>query len=521
MPPIPTVTITVQDNGASAALSVPQQSVQLVVGVAIGGTVVQPYASTSPQGIQTQYIGGPLVEAAGLVAQVGNVAVCVSCPVVTAGTANSVQATVPNGSTSVITVSLDATYGAWDRYFILMRCLKGQASTTAGGGIVQISLDAGRNWGAPITLGAGQTTLYLGSGSLTSRVPGGTGVQINIATGSLAGPTTIAGVLTYDTWQFSTAAPTWNDAGVDAALAAFFGSQYAVAGVGSMHIVGTLAAGDISAFQTAIQAGTNGYVYSRAIGELRDALDPVAWGGSGETEAAWMTALATVVSGETAQPRMAVDGGYYNTLSPYANPAGGSPAYRRPLAWSHAVRRTQIPLQRRAGRVKDGPYSSIVVNAASDPFDGFIYHDERVTPGLNAARIGAALTWPRKGLGFFQCQEPLLSAPGSQFTEIAIGNVLDAACDIGYATGVEEVSDDLQTQPNGTLDPVALNKFQGTIQIAENEGLVQTPLVSSVTVTVSPTQNVNATGVIPVTISVVPRGYVNAVSETINLSTGS
>ncbi len=233
-----------------------------------------------------------------------------------------------------------------------------------------------------------------------------------------------------------------------------------------------------------------------------------------------MTRLSTFISGDASQPRVTADGGWYNTPSPYANSAGGLPSYRRPLAWSHAVRRTQIPLQRRAGRVKDGPYSTIVVNPASDPGDGFVYHDERVTPGLNAARIGSALTWPKKGQGFFQCQEPLLSAPGSQFTELAIGNVLDAACDIGYAAGVEEVSDDLLTQANGTLDPVALNQFQGDVQTALNEGMVQTALVSSVTAVVSKTANVNATGIIPVTISVLPRGYANAIQETINLSNG-
>jgi hypothetical protein len=516
MPPIPQVVIQVEDNGASAALSVPQSNVQLKIGVAIGGVVNQPYASSNPQSIQNQFIGGPLVEAAGLVAQAGNIPICISCPIVTPGTANPVQTTVPNGSTSAVTASVDATYGAWDKMYVKARCTVTGTIGTAPGPSVQISLDAGKNWGAPISLGTANT-LYLGSGSLTNRLAGGTGVQLNFGAGVLSGP---VGQV-YDTWQFATNPPLWNDAGVEDALAAFFASQYAVAGVGSTHIVGVCAAGDISAIQTSAQTGTNGYVYTRAIVELRDALDPVAWGGSGETEATWMAALATVVAGETAQPRICADGGYYNTPSPYANAAGGAPAYRRPLAWSHAVRRTQIGLQRRAGRVKDGPYSTIVVNAATDSQDGFIYHDERVTPGLNAARIGAALTWPKKGLGFFHCQEPLLSAPGSQFTELAIGNVLDAACDIGYAEGVEEVSDDLPLQSNGTLNPVALNVFQGNIQAAENEGLVQTPLVSAVTVTVSKTQNVATTGVIPVTISVLPRGYVNAVNETINLSTGS
>lgn len=509
-PPIPTVTITVQDGGASAALSVPRSSVQLKIGCAVGGTPNQPYATTNPTNLQTQFVGGPLVEAGGLVCQAGNVCLAVSCPIATPGTAGAVQTDATNGSTAAVTYTLDSTNGAWDWYYVKVVCVTSGTIGVAGI-VLKVSLDAGRNYGSPLPLGTA-STLYLGQGSLASPAVGGTGVQLNFGSGDLK-----AG----DSWSFYTIGPQWDDSGVAAAFAAYFASQYAVAGVGSTHVVGPCAgSSDISTIQTAQQTGTNGYVYQRAIVELRDALPPTAWGGSGETEAAWMTALSTFVSGATA-PRVDADAGWYNTPSAYANQAGGLPSYRRPGAWSHAVRRTQIPLQRRAGRVKDGPYANIVVNASADPADGFIYHDERVTPGLNAARIGSLLTWPKKGLGFFQCQEPLLSAPGSQFTELVIGNVLDAACDIGYAVGVEEVSDDLKTQANGTLDPVDRQQFQNEIQTALNQGMIQTPLASAVTAIVSSTQNVNATGIIPVTISVLPRGYVNTVSETINLETGS
>lgn len=510
MPQIPSVTITVNDNGASAAISVPQANVQLKVGCAIGGTANQPFATTNPQALQAQFIGGPLVEAGGLVCQVGNVCVAVSCPIVTKGAATAVVATTPGGSTSVVTVTVDTTPGAWDAYYVKVRCLTGGTRGTAGI-VVQVSLDAGRNYGSPIALGTA-TVLYLGQGALNTPVVGGTGVQVNFAAGTL-----VAG----DSWQFSTSAPYPNDAGIQAALAAFFSSQYAVQGVGSIHVVGDAPGGStIANIQTSLQTGTAGFVYQRAIVELRDALAPAAWGGSGETEATWMTALGTFVAGNAAQPRIAADAGHYNQPSAFANQAGGLPSYRRPLAWAHAVRRTQVSLQRRAGRVKDGPYANIVVNPQTDPADGFIYHDERTTPGLNAARIGSALTWPKKGAGFFQCQEPLLSAPGSQFTELAIGNVLDVACDIAYATGVEEVSDDLQAQKNGTLDPVALNTFQGSIQNALDQGMIQTPLVSNVTALVSTTANVVATGIIPVTVTVEPRAYANAISEQINLSNG-
>jgi hypothetical protein len=510
MPAIPSVTITVQDNGSSAALSVPQTTIQLKIGCAIGGgtsgNVI--LATTSPQTLQSTLIGGPLVESGGLVAQAGNVCLAITAPIVTKGSATAVTATVPGGSSSTVTTTLDSTYGAWDTYYVRARCITGGTIGTAGI-VLQVSLDAGRNYGTPIALGTA-TSLGLGA-TLNSAVMGGNGIQLNFGAGTM-----VAG----DYWQFSTTQPLWNDAGVQAALAVFYASQYAVAGVGSVHIVGTCAAGDISAFQTTIQGGTAGFVYNRAIVELRDASPPVAWGGSGETESAWITALAAVVVGESAQPRIAADGGWYNTPSPYANAAGGAPAYRRPLAWSHALRRTQIPLQRRAGRVKDGPYSSILVNPSTDSGDQFIYHNEGVNPGLNAARIGSAMTWPKKGQGFFQCQEPLLSAPGSQFTELVIGNVLDSACDIGYAAGVEEVSDDLKTQTNGTLDPVDLNVFQQNVQNALNEGMIQTPMVSAVTATVNPSWNVQSTGTIPLAISVQPRAYANAIVETISLQNG-
>ena len=514
MPAIPSVTITVADNGASAALTVPASNIQLKIGCAIGGTVNQPFATTLPSSLQTQFVGGPLVEAGGLVCQAGNVCVAISVPIVTKGTAYAVQATVPGGSTSVVTTTLDATNGCWDQYYVRLKCLTGGTIGTSGI-IVQTSLDAGRNWGTPISLGTA-ASLYLGNGTLTSRVIGGTGIQLNFAAGTM-----VAG----DSWQFGTTPPLGNAAGKVAALAAFQASQYGVAGVGSAHSVGDTMHGgstdlETASLQTQLQSGVAIFEFNRLIVELRDALTPTTWGGSGETEATWIAALSTATSGLVAQPRVCADGGYYNTPSPYANPAGGLPSYRRPAAWSHAVRRTQIPLQRRAGRVKDNPYSTIVVNPATDPTDGFIYHDERVNPGLNAARVGSLMTWPKKGAGYFQCQEPLLSAPGSQFTELVIGNVLDVACTIGYAAGVEEVSDDLLLQASGALDPIARNVFQGGIQSALSAGMIQTPLVSSVTATVDPVHNVLADNPIPVVISVTPRGYVNAISETINLSNG-
>jgi hypothetical protein len=518
-PPIPTVSVVVSDQGGVATISVPVSQTQLKIGVAIGAPANIPVATSSPQYLQTN-LGdgcGPLVESGGLVCANGGVVIAVPAPVVNAGTCNAVQATTPNGSSSTITATVDSTYGCYDTYFVKVIPTVSGTIGTAPGPTIQVSGDAGRNYGPPISLGAANS-LYLGSGSLNNPVAGGTGIQLNFGAGTLK-----AG----DSWQFGTTGPQANAAGIVAALAAFQASQYGVAGVGSIHIVGDVMHGgsstdDIASIQTQLQAGVAIYEYQRAIVELRDVKQPAAWGGTAETEATWIAALQTAVSGLTAEPRICADGGNYNTTSVYANASFGLPAYRRPGAWSHAVIRTQIGLQQRAGRVLNAnqPYQSIVVNPASDPSDGFVYHDERVTQGLAAARISCMQTWPKKGAGFFHCTEPLLCAPGSDQDELAIGNILDVACDVAYATGLEQVSNALLLQATGTLDPIALNVLQGTIQQAMNETLVQPGLVSAVTVTVSPTANVGLTGIIPITVAVQPLGYVNSIQETIFVANG-
>jgi hypothetical protein len=513
MPAIPNISVVVQDQGNTVALSVAQQNVQAKYGVAIGGTVNKPVATSSPTALQAALIGGPLVEAAGLVCAAGNVVVAVPCSLVTKGTANAVQASVPNGSTTTITTVVDSTYGAWDSYFVILKCVTSGTIGTAGIQFVT-SLDAGRNWSNVFSLGTAVTS-DLGQ-PLNTVAVGGTGLRIAFGAGTMK-----AG----DSWQFATVGPQSNGAGYAAAIAAFQASQYGVAGVGSSHVVGDLMHGgstvaDVVTISNQVQAGVALYEFQGVIVDLRDALTPTAWGGSGETEAVWISALQTATAGLSNYPRICGGSGYYNTPSPYANSAGGIPAYRRCGTWSQAVRRTQIDVSTRAGEVDLGAYSSILVNPASDPTDGFIYHDERVTPGLNASNIASLMTLPKKGAGFFQCQEPMFSTPGSQITELAIRNVVDVACSVGYATGIGYVSKKLVVQQNGTLDPIQLNIIQGAINKALNETMVQTNLVSAVNVIVSPTQNVLSTGVVPIQIIVTPEPFANSITETISLNTG-
>lgn len=498
---IPTVQITVVDNGASAALVLPQSNVQVVLGVAVGGPANVPVSTTNPATLANVFTAGPLVEAAGLVCQAGGTVIAMRVATVTHGTVTAVTPTVPGTSTASVSVTLDGTNGAYDDYYVRVKCVTSGAIGTAGIQY-QLSLDAGRNYGPILALGVG-----------TSHTIVNTGITVTFGTST---QTMIAG----DYWSFSTTAPAWNDGGVATALSALAASQYAIQGWGSMHLVGVSAKSDIDNIEGNLDALTSQYIYTRCLTTARDAVPPAPWCGAGstETEVAWITALTSNFGGAT-DKRICVGAGYYNMPSPFPNTECGTPAYRRPLTWADAVRRTLVPTQRRGGRVKDGSLTNIVTDPASDPFDGFIYHDERNLQGLDAARFMSAITWPKQ-LGFFICHENLMSPPGSQYTELVFGNVIDVACDIGYATGVNEISDDLRLTDAGTLYPTDALQLQSTLNAALSQGMTNVSMVSSAAATVSQSANVRATNTIQITISVNRRGYVDDITETIQLAAG-
>src|SRR5712691_1914384 len=111
---IPTVQIVVSDNGASVPIQLPQQSVQVKIGVLLSVATIAanvPLASSNPITFQSSLIGGEFCESCGMVAKAGGTVIAVGIPLVTKGTATAVQATVPGGSTSAVTVTLDGTNG--------------------------------------------------------------------------------------------------------------------------------------------------------------------------------------------------------------------------------------------------------------------------------------------------------------------------------------------------------------------------------------------------------------------------
>lgn len=489
------VNITIADGGAAEAI-LPGTSVAFIMGCSSAGTPAQLFATSNPNTLISNAGYGPLPEAAAMLCQAGGTAVCAKTTSNSAGSASAVQFT--GTGTSVIT----ATGTPYDELYVEFLVLNG--GTIGQAGITfAISLDGGRTYGPALNLGTaasyaipntGLTLNFSGSGSLT------------LSTGDFA--------------KLKTTPPKWNDAGVQACLTAFQGSQFAVQGVGLIFLVGDMAGADASTFEGYLDTLAVGHVYNRMIGNARDANAPNAWtGASTETESAWVTSISNDFSAVSAK-RVSVSAGHYNMPSAFANPAAGAPRYRRPLSWAYAARQVTIPPQRHAGRVKDGSLSQIVIDPTNDPKDGFVYHDERTTPGLDGARFATART--RIGLpGFYLVNPNLMSPPGSQFSILPLGNVIDIACDITQQFGQQEINSDVRLNPNGTIYENDARAIESLINAQLQAQMVAKFMVSSASVTVDRTHIIDplkgGDNKLPVTVAVGPRGYILELDATVML----
>lgn len=498
------VNITILDGGGSQ-VQVPLSSVQAVIGWCSAGTPNAITATTSPTTLATACGYGIGVEAAALSCVQGSVVLFCPVALTNKGTATAVTKTGSNGS-SVMTVTLDGTNGAWDDY--LVKVIPAVAGTIGGPPTaIQVSLDNGRNYGPPIALGIASTY----------AIPN-TGITLNFAAGTLG---------IGDVYTFGTSGPNISVGGIQAAITALVNSQYGVVGWGSMHIVGNVGAtgtagiptGAHGADMTAIEgyldtAATvaGGQVFTRSFLSARDASPPSTFGGTGESETSWINALNADTSNVSAK-RLCVGAGNWNMPSAFSNAGAGTPAYRRNIAWAAAAKETTVPPQRHIGRVSDGAMPQISI-FAQDASDGFIYHNEAVNGGLDYKTTGTGGRFMttrlrRKKPGVF-ITNPLLLAPfGSSFWMLPYGSVIDVACDIMVQVGDEFVNEDIRLNANGTIfntDAANLEQiFEGAIN---TEMLANNMISPGTSVVVDRTNNVNVTGVVNWALTIVARGYI-------------
>jgi hypothetical protein len=482
------VEITVLDGGAGSVV-VPASTVQVVIGVSSAGTAAAIVASRNANTLATAVGVGPGPEAAALAILAGGTVLFMRAATVTPGANSAVVSTA--WGTSVLTVSGTPN----DCYLVKVKVV--QAGTIGAVGCrIQISLDAGRTYGPPISLGT--AVLY---------AIAGTGITLNFAAGTLL----LAGYSTFGCTE-----PLTDNASILACLTALQASQYAVAGWGSMHIVGARTGANATTINGYLNTLATGYVFTRAIIGVRDAALPAAYGGAGETDSVWSAAVALDYSAVDAK-RIDAVAGHYNVPSAYPIAAAGAPRYRRSGAFVAAARQVTIPAQRHAGRVRDGALSQIAVDPTLDPSDGFIYHDERTAPALDAARFTSFRT--RIGLpGFYMANPNLMSAPGSVFTLLPLGNVMDVGCSLAHQVGQQDINEDIRLNDNGTIFENEAQAIESSMHGQIDAQMTAKNMISSATVAVDRSNNVRATSEVNVAITLFSRGYILQENVTIGFA---
>lgn len=464
------VNITIEDGGLGIA-PLTADEVSAVIGTSSAGTANRPLVTTKIADLISTFGYGPMVEAAALtIQQTGAPVIAVKTPGTTAGVASAVAAS--GGGTSVMTV----TGAPFDDYDVIVTCVKA-GTIGAAGASIKISMDGGETESAEIALGTANTY----------AIPN-TGLTLNFAAGTLVADCTR---------RFTCAAPVWGASDVQDAIGAL---QEGTNEFSFAHLVGAVDASDAVTFDLEMTGLATEYRYAGLLTHARDFE-------SADTDAAgWRAAIAADFS-SFASTRVSVAAGYYQIASPISGRK-----YRRPLSFAAAARLVARPISEDLGKVRTGSLAAVSTSST----DGKVYHDERVNPGLDAARFLTARTIIGRP-GLYVTNGNMMSAPGSDFTWWQYRRIIDKACKIVRGVLLDYLGSSVRLNPltGYILEKDALD-LESRVRIALRDGLVAPGDVSAVSFAVSRTDNISSTKTINTTTRIQPLGYL----KIINVSLG-
>ncbi len=464
------VNMTIEDGGLGI-LAPSTDDVHAVIGICSGGSATEVWSGRSVGDLVTDNGYGPGVQAAAFAMQVsGSPVLFVKAPITTAGACSAV--THSGAGTSVVTVSVATSY---DTYQVIWKAVT--AGTIGVTGITfQYSLDDGVNWSAIKALGT----------AVTYAIPN-TGLTIAFAAGT---------ILADQTESFDATEPLWAIADVQTAIGLL---SNGTATFRFIHLVGKMTAANAATLQTEMDGLEADFRYTGLLGHCRD------FAAADVTAAAWRTAiLADFVA--TSAKRVSVTAGHYLITSPID---GWS--YRRPLSFAIAARLVSKAVHVDAGRVKDGALSGLTIDVS----DGNVYHDERNTPALDAGRFVTARTLIGRQ-GMFCTNPNMMSPNGSDFIWWQYRSVVDKACSTARDVLLNFLSSEVRLNTSGYILEKDAKDIESRLRSAFRDTLVSPGSVSSVSATVSRTDNIISTRTINVTIRIVPLGYI----KTIDVSLG-
>lgn len=388
---IPSITGTVLDGGLG---TIPEDTTgdSLKIGVCSGGVAgtLYSYRGNAAQQVKTDLVDGPLVEATvhHLLKSEGKTVHAMKMTSSVAGANGGV--TKSNGSAP--TVSLAGT--PLDDYQAIIRI----ASTgILGAGTFQVSLDGGDNYGPVLTIPAGGSYVIPNSG-ITATFAAGT-------------------YTAQDTFSWTSTAPGFSNTDFGNAFdsaAAILTTKWGIA-----HLVGSgVDAAAALTLATTMQSKLDSVATSQKR-YVRGILDMPA-----VDKATLISAFASLSA-----PRVCPAGGYLELVSDVYS----GRVYKRPFGWTLAPRVSRNPISVHASRKKGDDdlesLSGVVRLVPQGAAAATGYHDEGVTPGLDAARFATAMTFSGTP-GFYVTQANLMANPGSDFKWMQYGRIMDRACEI-------------------------------------------------------------------------------------------
>jgi hypothetical protein len=432
------------------------------------------FAAGQVRALVAAYGYGPGTQAASLMLADGHAVVFTKLPSTTPGDEGTEGAdnavTLVGTGTSVITLT-GAAYDSGQWIFLV------DTGCTIGvtGGKFSYSRDGGRSYSAIISLGTATTYLIPNSN-----------ITLNFAAGTL-----VAG----DVSTFISKEPEWAGADLAAGFAALLASSHTYSFV---HLVGPCTAtegGNVKTEITAFEAANKWS--SVVVDDLHQT--------SAQSEAVWLAARIVEWAAFTST-RVVVGAGKVAITSPI-----DASAYLRPVSWAAVRRAVQFDIHYDLSRVKSGPLNATIVNSVGN----LIGHDERTTPGLDAARFLTATTIIGK-TGVYVGNPNVMCTAGSDFTLWQYRRVMDKACEITYTVLAEQLSDHVR------LDKVTgfiLEKDALAIESAVNSQLrihlIAKGRVSDAYFILSRTDDISATKTVTGETSILPLGYLKRINHTI------
>ena len=464
---LPDVHLTVQDGGLGS-IAAQLDNAALVIGCSSAGAEATPGTFTDAKALVAAYGYGPGVALASLILAVaGRPVIFAKADTSTAGDVGSATK-VGTGTSAMTPAELDAA-GPNDQYDVIVTVLRGGTIGTDPC-TVSISLDGGRTSAGPYAVPLSPATVTIPD----------TKVKFTCGAGTL-----VAG----DTYSFSTTAPVASTANVSACIEAFAATTLQAS---LIFDAGEREGADVTTYDGDLATLASAYRYARLITS--------AFNVDVGTEADWIAALLSDFA-PVSSLRVGVGAGQARIYDPTMKTQA-----LRPVVWSVMARLVATKSHVDAGRVADGALR----------YTTELQHDERVVQGLDDGRFITARTII--GMPGVFCTNPnLMAPPGSDYSLIQYGRVMDKVCTNSRAYFILSLNDSVRLTPSTGY---ILEKDAQGLERGNDARLSATVLAdgnaSACTTTVSRTDNISATKTVHVSVAVVPVGYMKTIDVTLS-----